>query len=172
MRDSAVSPLLTAQYLIETSAPHSPIRTQEWWDQIILFFLGTLPRAIWNDKPFGFGFQYTVDNLTSSYINSGHSIAATFMGEHIYYLHQPIFVAGTILAIYMVVITYKILNHRRFLYGCGGYLVAIYIPTFYWGGLASFSQRFLFGLATAIIIASVMAIIGKFTPKITSTNKK
>lgn len=161
LKDSTVSPILTAQHIIETSAPNSLIRISEWWDQIVLFALGIYPRLLWNEKPLGFGFQYTLDNLTTSYINAGHSIAATFIGEHIYYLNSPLFIAGTITAIFLVALSYKALSNSQIMYGCGGYLVAIYIPTFYWGGVASFSTRFLFGLATTVFFIGTISMIRK-----------
>lgn len=150
LRDSAISPLLTAQDLLNRVDPNSPLRWNEWWDQFILYFLGPFPRQFWPGKPYGFGFQYVIDNFESSYVTAGHSIAATFMGEHIYYLSFPILFAGSMLSIILVIVTARTAQSLKIFLGSGAYLVAMFIPTFYWGGMASFSQRFLFGFVSAL----------------------
>lgn len=152
LQDSAVGPILTAQSIMDRVAPYADLRVREWLDQLVLFFVGVFPRAWWPEKPFGFGYQYVVDNFTQSYIDAGHSIAATFMGEHIYYLQSPLFVFGTTMALAMVFGLFTLCQKLFRLNGAGGLLVCIYLPTFYWGGWASFAQRFLFGFAIFMII--------------------
>ena len=57
-----------------------------FFDQILFTFFIYIPRSIWPDKPFGFGFEYTVQNLEQYLVEAGHSIASTLIGDHIYYL--------------------------------------------------------------------------------------
>lgn len=151
LQDSAISPLVTAQDLLNKSDPNGAIRLTEWWDQVLLFFIAPLPRTWWLEKPYGFGFQYVLDNFSSSYASAGHSIAGTFMGEHIYYLPYPLFIFGTLLSILLISVLYRTIQSSSIFLECGSYIVAIYIPTFYWGGLASFSARFIIGLVPALI---------------------
>lgn len=168
LRDSAISPLVTAQELLNRLDQNAPIRWREWGDQLILYFLGPLPRQWWPTKPYGFGFQYVVDNYESSYVIAGHSIAATFMGEHIYYLSSPLFFVGAMLSLILVIATARLAESLPMFLGSGSYLIAIYIPTFYWGGLASFSQRFLFGFTAALGLMLLTYMWSRFSRPLSS----
>jgi hypothetical protein len=123
-----------------------------WVDQVLLFFLIGVPKALWPGKPFGFGYQYTVDNMPDYLVDAGHSIAATFVGEHIYYLGWFLGLAGAVLSVAMLASLYKLLNRETILGGYGAIAVAVWLPTWYWGGLASFSARFLASAAPLVIL--------------------
>ncbi|MFS0739848.1 hypothetical protein ABC365_04445 [Brevundimonas sp. 3P9-tot-E] len=166
LRDSAVSPLVTAQDFLNRLDQNAPIRWREWWDQVTLYFLGPFPRQWWPSKPYGFGFQYVIDNLESAYVLSGHSIAATFMGEHIYYLNSTLFFFATIFAMILVIGAVRVTQSLGLFLGSGSYLVAVYIPTFYWGGMASFSQRFIFGFCTALGVMLALYMWSRISGKI------
>jgi hypothetical protein len=108
--------------------------------QFTLYFLQWVPRELWANKPLGFGFEYTVHNLGPGAIQAGHSIAATHIGEHLYYLNNFGFVTS-FFSILLVAASYRFLlkHHDRvpFL----SLILAMYLPGFVWGGMVSFSSR-------------------------------
>lgn len=139
LNDSAFGPYRLASTFIEHSNENS-LDISGFWDQIIFTFFIFIPRSFWPDKPYGFGFEYTVQNLDASLIDAGHSIAATLIGEHIYYLgYLGIFTAimfFTILAFFS-----KVLYHIKGLNGNGILLFSSSMMALVWGGMTSFSAR-------------------------------
>lgn len=154
LNDSAVGPLMLTQQIMDSVVPHSVPKWGAWWDQVVLFFVGVFPRIWWPDKPFGFGFQYVLENFPQSYIDAGHNVATTLIGEHLYYLGIPMFVFGSLLAVLLVCSVYLYAGRLKSAGGEGALIVCLYLPTFYWGGLASFSHRFLFGFIVFLVVVA------------------
>lgn len=102
-------------------------------DQLVFTFLIFIPRAIWADKPLGFGFEYTMRHLPDYLVDSGHSIASTLIGDHIYYLGHFGIITGVIVLIILALITnalYKI----KGLNGNGVILFSASMMVLVWGG--------------------------------------
>lgn len=147
--DSTFSPFLLMQDLYEASfAEAAKSNWAGMLEQFGMFFYGALPRAWWADKPLGFGFEYTVANLPESYVDAGHSVAALFLGEHLYYLGLIGFFTCA-LAIMILVAIFK-LSYRFDEYGIYAIPVVIWVLTYVWGGISAFSQRFQLGILAVI----------------------
>lgn len=130
-------------------------------DQYLLFFIGALPRALWEGKPYGFGFQYTVDQMDWGLVEAGHSVASTFAGEHIYYLGAFWGIVSALFAVILFSIVYRIiysLDRYKVLFS----VYLMYVLTFYWGGLASFSHRFQLSFLLPFILLFVFLVVSKF----------
>lgn len=151
LKDSNVSPVMLLTDIYERSATH-PINFTGWLDQLVLFFSIAVPREFWPSKPQGFGFQYTLDMLDSYLISAGHSIASTLAGEHIYYLGPIFAIVGLTIGILLISFLYNFLRSESIIGGFGSLAVAMWLPTFYWGGMASFSARFSLSAASLILI--------------------
>lgn len=140
-QDSNVSPILLLTD-IYASAPESIPSFSGWLDQVMLFFFIGVPRMWWPEKPLGFGYLYTVDNLEQYLIDAGHSVAATFVGENLYFLGIYGAALGVSFNIVVLSYLYRLLCRKSIMNGYASIAVAIWIPTFYWGGMAAFSARF------------------------------
>lgn len=111
-----------------------------YWDQIVYTFFIYIPRSIWPSKPNGFGFEYTVRHLGQSLIDSGHSIAATLIGLHIYFLgYLGIVTALIIFSIFAWIA--NILYKLKGLNGNGVLIFSSSMMVLVWGGMNSFSAR-------------------------------
>lgn len=109
-------------------------------DQFIFSIFVFIPRTLWEEKPIGFGFLYTIENSSQYLINAGHSIAPTLLGEHIYYMGF----LGWITAIFSVLIVSVICNFSYKLKSFNGFGVVVpssLIMGFFWGGMTSFFPR-------------------------------
>lgn len=159
LNDSMTSPimLLNDIYCCE---PAVSVNDEGIFDQYLLFLLGAFPRAFWPEKPFGFGFQYTVDQMDYHFVESKHSIAATFLGEHFYYLGPYIGLLTALLTIGLVSLAYRVFyNFDKHKLIFPVYLM--YLLTFYWGGMASFSQRFQISLFFPFLFLSIFSFARK-----------
>lgn len=157
LSDSNVGPLVLGQSFIERARNGVMTDWSGWLDQVILLGLAVWPRDWWREKPLGFGAAWVADNMGPGYW--GHSIASTFMGEHIYYLGLGWGLAAAVAAVVLIARIYNALMSSRYLFGLGGYLVAVYLPTFYWGGMASFATRFWTGLVPLAIMLAVFVLL-------------
>lgn len=139
LSDSAYGPYrLASTFITEFKANGYDI--SGFLDQVIFTFLIFIPRKVWPDKPFGFGFEYTVRNLDPSLIDAGHSIAATLIGEHIYFLGY----LGVITSIVLILAIAWVTNMLYKLPGMNGHSVIIFSSSMMvlsWGGMTSFSAR-------------------------------
>ncbi|MBS7556566.1 hypothetical protein KHC23_23340 [Ancylobacter dichloromethanicus] len=151
-RDSAVSPFLLSSTIYETRGSSAINDFSGWIDQMMLFFLSVFPRAIWTTKPNGFGYQYTIENLAQYLIEAGHSVAANFLGEHVYYLGGVWGIFGMALSVTLIYIIYRVLSRPDILGGYGVFLVGLWIPTYYWGGMQAFSARFLLSCVPLVLL--------------------
>lgn len=157
MNDSNSGPLLLGQTFIEKSSTEGVLRLREWFDQVILLVLAPWPRIWWPEKPFGFGAVWVVENMRMRYW--GHSIASTFMGEHIYFLGLGFGIAGAFASVLVIAAAYNRLQQSPALLGLGGSLIAIFLPTFYWGGMASFASRFWVGFIPLVVVIMVISAL-------------
>jgi hypothetical protein len=154
-RDSSFFPILKLQEVLQvTPVFHNDFRGI--FDQFLLFFLAPVPRVLWPSKPNGFGFAYTVDNYVQGYIDSGYSIAATFVGEHVYYLGSPLFYVSTLLTLGILIVAIQVIHRSPGEYQLLGVAILIYLPTFFWGGMAVFSARVLIGVPLLLVFAVLM----------------
>lgn len=149
--DSNTSPvqLISTIYLVAGNTVKS---LSGWLDQFFLFFLAGMPRNLWPGKPFGFGYQYTVENFEQYLQDAGHSVAATFVGEHIYYLGAFYGIFGVTLSVLLIAFLYRFLCRKSILGGYGAIAVAIWLPTYYWGGMQAFSARFSLSAVPLILL--------------------
>jgi len=119
--------------------------------QYIMYFFQLVPRALWADKPLGFGFEYTVQNYGPGMIAAGHSIASIHVGEHLYYLNSFGYITS-FFTILLVVASYRFLlkHHARapFL----ALIFAMYLPTFVWGGMSVFASRVWQGFLILLLV--------------------
>lgn len=128
------------------------------YDQFIFTFFVFIPRSIWPEKPFGFGFEYTVRHLSDYLIEAGHSIAPTLIGDHLYFLGG----FGLVTSVVVVVLIAWVSNYLYRLKSLDGFaivLVSSNVMSLIWGGMASFSARFIFSF---IVFVSVYHFSRKF----------
>lgn len=154
LQDSIATPILNLDGIYHHSLGGYEYRVADWFGQVSLFLLALVPRPLWESKPNGFGFVYTLENLRPDLIDVGYSIAAIFPGEHVYYLGPALGVAGTIAAVWIVCFLWRFLCRYQ-----NGYLavgIAIHMPTFYWGGLQAYAARNLFWFLPALALAILL----------------
>lgn len=139
VNDSAVGPYRLASTFIDNYLVKG-FDFSGFFDQILFSLLVFIPRELWLSKPYGFGFQYVVDNMEQSFVDEGHSIASTLIGDHIYFLGWW----GIFTALVMVYIVYRIcffVNNMKIFQGFGTVIISCSIMVFLWGGMTSFSAR-------------------------------
>jgi len=153
--DSVFSPYITAVQISNSTAAR--LDFLGWLDQFLTYIYGAFPRVLWESKPLGFGRQYVVDELATSSFSEGHSIAALFLGENLHYLGAwwPAGVAASLSALVAIFIY---LHSRDRGSGSLGVLVCLWVPTYFWGGVASFSTRFQFGLLASLTLYLVLRL--------------
>lgn len=157
--DSNLSPYLLANDLRFREMSADPVGLLE---QFFLYFFMWIPRAFWEGKPYGFGFEYTVQNLDQSLIDAGHSIASLFVSEHIYYLGSlGLFTA--LLSILLVAFTYNYFRKLKNNISYFSFIVALHMPTFVWGGLASYSARVWMPLLSFSLLIIIFYSIKKYS---------
>lgn len=153
LEDSAIGPYRLAVTFIENFKE----RGYDFYglaDQIIFSILSFVPREVWPSKPFGFGFQYVIDNMESSFINAGHSIASTLIADHFYYIGPAGFITG-ILMLWFVALILKWTYRAKIFNGYIHLIFASNMMVLVWGGSTSFSARVIFpmiAIAPAIIL--------------------
>lgn len=120
-------------------------------DQWIFTLFVFIPRAVWSEKPYGFGFEYTVRNLDWSYIDAGHSIAATFVGEHLYFMGYWGFISAGLM-VFVISCLVNFFNKLNFLHGAGVSIISANAMALVWGGMTSFSARMAFSIIVFLVI--------------------
>lgn len=139
LADSSFGPYRTASGFLEIYNDRG-LDVLGFFDQALFSVLVFVPRELWPEKPYGFGFEYTVQHLDSSLVDAGHSIAATLAGEHIYYLGAW----GVLTAIGMVFLVSQLgqlLYNIATLRGYAIIVLATSVPVLLWGGMTSFAAR-------------------------------
>ena len=154
--DSNSGPLLLGQSFVTRARIDGAVNVSDWFDQFMLLALAAWPREWWSDKPRGFGAVWVAENLGPGFPN--HSIASTFVGEHIYYLGLGYGSVASLAVVALICWGYNALGLSRYFLGLGGYLIAVHLPTFYWGGMASFAVRFWIGLVPLVVAFALFQI--------------
>lgn len=139
LNDSAYSPYRLASSFIDTFNKQG-IDIGGFFDQIIFTFFVFIPRVMWPEKPYGFGFEYTVRHYDTYLIDAGHSIAATLIGEHIYYLGYLGLITSLIIFSFIAWVVNFLYNIKG-LNGNGVLLFSASMMVLVWGGMTSFSAR-------------------------------
>lgn len=139
LSDSAYGPYRLASTFIDHFSLHG-YDFIGFFDQIIFSLFVFIPRSIWPDKPYGFGFEYTVRNFDDSLIEAGHSIASTLIGEHIYYLGY-LGVITSLIVFSFIALLVNFLYKIKGLNGNGVLIFSASMMVLVWGGMTSFSAR-------------------------------
>lgn len=140
--DSAFGPYRLASTFIENYLKNGP-DLRGLVDQVVFSLLSFVPRDLWLSKPYGFGFQYTIENLDQYLIDAGHSIASTLIGDHIYYIGWW----GILTGFMMIVVVVRLCHlfyYFRPLNGNGVILFSSNMMVFVWGGMTSLSARVIY----------------------------
>lgn len=148
VNDSAVGPYRLASTFIDNYIING-FDAIGFFDQIVFTIFVFIPRDLWPSKPNGFGFQYVVDNMGQSFVDEGHSIASTLIGDHIYFLGWW-GVFTSLLMMYMLFRICLYINNMKLFQGFGIVLIACNIMVFVWGGMTSFSARIIFPMLSII----------------------
>ncbi len=142
MDDSAIQPYRLADTFFEAYAQQG-INISGFFDQILFTLFAWVPRGVWPDKPFAFGFQYVLDNLDPSLADEGHSIASTLIGDHIFYLGWWGLLTGAVMA-YLVAKLCRLVYSMKLFNGFGVVIIACSMMVLVWGGMTSFAARMAF----------------------------
>lgn len=158
--DSNLSPIIQANDFV-SAIVNSHHDWLELVGQFSLFFLGWVPRALWIDKPIGFGLEYTLRELDTYLGENGHSIASLFIGEHIY-LAGAYGYLSCILAVSILALFYIGFSHLDKKSMTIALLVCLQLPTYVWGGTASFGARFYSSLILVIVALVFLNLLRGF----------
>ncbi len=142
--DSAFGPYRLADTFIE-NYNNTGIDLFGFSRQILYALTSFVPREFWATKPNAFGSEYVIKNMDQYLVDSGHSIASTLIGDHIYYVGWW----GIATGLLMAVIVAKLVNLSYDFKKISGYFVVIFscnMMVFFWGGMTSFSARMIFPL--------------------------
>ena len=153
LNDSAYGPYRLASEFIDIFNKKG-IDFLGFFDQVLFTFFIFIPRSIWSDKPYGFGFEYTVHNLDASLVDAGHSIASTLIGEHLYYLGY-LGILTSLIIFYIIAVLTNVLYRIKGLNGNGVLLFSASMMVLVWGGMTSFAAR----VALPTIIFLILFII-------------
>lgn len=160
LNDSAYSPYRLASSFIEVFEQRG-FDIMGFGDQILFTLLVFIPRSIWPEKPYAFGFEYTVRHLSVYLVDAGHSIASTLIGDHIYFLGYFGFVTSLIV-ISIIALATNTLYRIKGLNGNGVLIFSASMMILVWGGMTSFSARV---ALPAIIFLATFIIIRRFLIK-------
>ena len=161
LSDSSVGPYRLADTFIE----NYNIRGFDFYgflEQVVFSLASFVPRDLWPSKPYGFGFEYVVRHMDGYLIDSGHSIASTMIGDHVYYLGWW----GLFTGFLMAALVAKMVNYFYNSSKLGGYAVVIVscnMMVLLWGGMTSFSARIIFPLIGLIPLWVVYVILQRIS---------
>lgn len=142
LNDSAFGPYRLAETFIQRYE-NTGVDVSGFFEQVIFTLFSFVPREIWESKPFGFGFVYVVENMDQYLVDSGHSIASTLFGDHVYYLGWWGLLTGLImvnLLVRMITFVYS----RKVFDGALYIILSCNMMVLLWGGMTSFSARVIF----------------------------
>ncbi|UNT61965.1 O-antigen polymerase [Acinetobacter towneri] len=139
LNDSAYSPYRLSSTFIDQFNENG-FNFLGFFDQILFTLFVFIPRSIWSDKPFGFGYEYTVQNSEQYLVDAGHSIASTLIGDHIYYLGYLGIISSVIVLLLIAFLT-NLLYRLPGLNGNGVLIFSSSMMVLVWGGMTSFSAR-------------------------------
>lgn len=156
---SILAPFEMLSMIVARSDPSGIHSAAEWLDQVVFSLLFWFPRAVWSDKPEGFG-RVMVYEFTPHLEHTGHSIAASIFGEFIYYFG----IFGPMLGFLSVIALAWMLTRgqnwalsngskeKLFCLAVIAYMLA-QVLTFVWGGIAAYVVR---GIAPAIGLVALL----------------
>lgn len=157
LEDSWSSHLTLTQEMTETlSTRHAP-GLGEYLNQYMLLFFQWLPRSIWPSKPIGVGLTFVDDWIGRAGFDAGHSVALGYIGETMWYL-GPWFLIG------LAIIFLTLLSLRALAYTIdrNGYVLFAmldsFLPSFFWGGMATYGSRFWFFFLPAVATLYLLRI--------------
>lgn len=139
LTDSAYAPYRLASTFID-HFDRRGIDFSGYFDQVIFTLFVFVPRNIWPEKPYGFGFEYTTMFYSQGMIDSGHSIASTLIGDHIFYLGY-FGVSVSLIVLTAIAFAINHLYRLKLLNGNAVILASASMMVFVWGGMTSFSAR-------------------------------
>lgn len=140
--DSTIGPYRLASTFIDNSSIYGYDLTG-FLDTVLFSFLSFVPRDVWPGKPFGFGFQYVVDNMHQSFVDAGHSIASTLIADHFYYLGSLGFATGVFM-LWLISLVVRWAYQVKIFNGYMHLIFASNMTVLVWGGVTSFSARVIF----------------------------
>jgi len=138
-QDSVVGPYRLASEFLD-HAQQSGLDLRGFVDQVIFSLFSFVPRGLWPSKPFGFGYQYVLDNMDPYLALAGHSIASTLIGDHLYYLGLWGVITGIVMC-YVIAKFCRLANSMKLFDGFGVVLFSSNMMVLIWGGMTSFSAR-------------------------------
>ncbi|MFD0866082.1 hypothetical protein ACFQ06_09700 [Tessaracoccus lubricantis] len=156
LNDSAFGPYRLASGFVAHSVENG-VDFSGFWDQVVFVLFVYVPRDWWPSKPYGFGFEYTVENLGQGLVEAGHSVAATFIGEHLYYLGHWGILSGLAMAL-AVAVFMRFVHGLKGLHGNGLVVIAASVPVLVWGGMSSFAAR----IALPVILLFGVLAVARF----------
>ncbi len=162
--DSAIGPYRLASTFIDTMETRG-FDFPGLLDQLVFSAFSFVPREIWPTKPFGFGFQYVVENMDSYLAEAGHSIASTLIADHFYYIGWLGF-ASSLLILFIITVMIKIFYREKLFDGHVTSIFAANMLVLVWGGMTSFSARMIYPLLGMLPFAVLTYIFQKRRVKI------
>ena len=162
LNDSAFGPYRLADTFIDNYIKNG-MDISGFLNQVLFSFTPFIPRDFWPGKPYGFGFEYVVKNMDQSFVDSGHSVASTLIGDHIYFLGWLGILSG-FLMLFVVAKLVNILYRIKFLNGHAVIIFSCNMMVLLWGGMTSLSARIIFpliGLAPLLLIYIVYRQLAK-----------
>lgn len=160
LNDSTVGPYRLASDFID-HYDFTGMDFEGFVNQIIFTFFSFVPRDWWPEKPYGFGFQYVIDNMSARYVDAGHSIASTLVGDHIYYLGWFGLLSGFFI-ICLIAYLCRVAYNSRYFHGFVHVIFAANMMVLVWGGMTSFSARIIFPLIGIFPFVFSIAIFRQF----------
>ena len=139
LNDSAFSPYRLASSFIDRYNLNGFDPTG-YWDQVLYFFFMFIPRAIWEDKPNGFGFEYTIRHLDPRLVDAGHSVASTLIGDHLYFMGY-LGIVTSLVFFSLIAFATNAFYEIKSLNGNGVLIFSASMMVLVWGGMTSFSAR-------------------------------
>ncbi len=156
INDSSVGPYVQSIDFLDKSS-FNGIDFSGYFDQFLLMLFSFFPRSLWESKPIGFGRYYVEESLNASDFSEGHSIAALFIGEQIYYLGD-LWLFGVVFSVAALAVYIRLLSKLNTKYFNISVAASLYITTFYWGGFASFGSRFSVSMLLVFILFVMLYI--------------
>ena len=161
--DSAIGPYRLASSFVSHYIERA-IDLLGFLDQVLFTILSFVPRDWWSAKPYGFGFQYVVENMEQSYVDAGHSIASTLIGDHLYFLGWWGLITGAAM-IYFIALACRAANESTTFQGFISVIFAANMTVLVWGGMTSFSARIIFPLIGILPFVVISFLQSRFQRK-------
>jgi hypothetical protein len=150
LNDSAFGPYRLAETFIQRYE-NAGVDFSGFFDQVIFTIFSFVPREVWESKPFGFGFVYVLENMDQYLVDSGHSIASTLFGDHVYYLGWwGLFTGMAMVSLLARIIVF--VYSRKVFDGALYIILSCNMMVLLWGGMTSFSARVIFPMIGILLL--------------------